>query len=141
MSSQTTFEKQVLRGVEFTLPPPTPPARKICPHAKAFHEWCVALLKETRANPTDITVNLAELYLQEHFFAWIEAAPSACRKHFRLHHANVRCFMEIYREHYFKLFDLQRKLVVPRLREPSSPASVAQTFAGVTLGEVIDAAL
>lgn len=140
MSQRTPFEQQWRQQqVEFKLPPVATSPR-LCPYAQAFDAWCHKLLRELGPHPTDIQVNLAQLYLQTQFFGWYASAPAPCKRH--LGQPKVRCLFELYHVCFFKLRDLELALNPPRLREPVPPAQplAPAPLLGITLGEVLDEA-
>lgn len=143
MSQQTPFEQQwQQQQVEFKLPP-VATSQLLCPYAQAFDAWCHKLLSELGAHPTDIQVNLAQLYLQTKFFGWYAAAPAACRRHLGSPKNKVHCLFEIYQACFFRLRDLELALNPPRLREPAPPSRppAPAPLLGITLGEVLGEAV
>lgn len=134
MPYPNAFEQQFLQGVTLELPK-NGDSRILCPFALPFKNYCEALLADTLQFPTDVSVNLAQLDLQAKFHAWYSHAPIACRRHFKPKKGFL-CLYQLYEETYLQLFELQQRIVPPRLREaPPPPPPPELKLAGITWGE------
>jgi hypothetical protein len=136
MRPRTDFEQQWLNG-EIVELPQKGDSRIICEFALPFKSYCEALLADSLRFPTDVGVNLAELDLQSKFFHWYQYAPIGCRRHFNPKKGFV-CLFQLYHETHMQLFELQQRIIPPRLRE-SLPLPPPMQIAGMTWGETLKA--
>lgn len=133
--SRQTFVKQWTheQGLEFKLAEPEGEENPLCPFATDFADWCHELIQETKANLTEITVNLALLNLQTHFWAHFELAPLKHRAY--RPKSKQRCLFAVYRDTFLVLEKLRLTLTPPRLKEPPKPPPPQTIERGIFLGE------
>jgi hypothetical protein len=141
MANPISVGQDVRKGVTFVLPGPVMPPQTppICKTTESFISACEKLYEAVKANPTDITVNVALLALQEKFFSCYALAPASCRKH--MYSDKVICLMATYEDTYRKLHEIRLHVTPPRLREePAPPAQITQViqYPGFPIGEVIE---
>lgn len=108
-------------------------SRRLCFYAKPFAAFCEALVTDTQAKLTDVTVNVAELHLQTKFWSWYKQAPPACRRHLTGKNGII-CLLQLYEETWDKLHELEAKVLPPRLQPPPPPPPVVP-IEGTMLGE------
>lgn len=140
MTNAMSVGQDARKGVTFVLPGPVlpPQTTPLCETTKPFASACDKLYQEVKANPTDITVNVALLALQEKFFACYALAPATCRKH--MYSDKVICLMTTYEETYRRLHEIRLHLTPPRLREESAPVQITKVYKydGFAIGEVVE---
>lgn len=136
MNSQSTLQEQLLQGISFELPP-EPPVVSVCPIAQAFANWCEELVKPVREHPTEITVNVALLHVQDQFFARHESTGKHQHDYDQSDLTdNDNCLFEVYQSYFLELRAMRWKVNPPLIREPPAPPPPPQ-FSGTTLSDLI----
>lgn len=101
---------------------------------RAYDEECTTIVAEARSNPTERSVNIALLKLQDEFWWRYESATPA-QKHISNNRNRMRTTLfDVFRAYYLELLRLRRK-VTPLLHESTPPPEPEPQFQGIYLGK------